>query len=541
MVLQMYQLTLIPICLYVLYHLYRYHKLSVRRKDFPPGPTPLPIIGNLHQIPISRPELRFATYAKEYGPITGLQLGSHNMIVLNTWEAVHDLIEQKGGSYSSRPKLAVTDVIVPGGLNPAFNKHGELWRKQRKLMVEFLGGDRTDAMKPVQDAESTQMIYDIMFAAENFEDHVLRSFGSVILETVYGQRENTFKPGGKLARFFEVEEEWAAAVGATASPPIQSFPFLESVPDWATPWKGWRRRAAKVKKAQKGLYLGLLRETKERLAVGKGVDSFMARCLKIQDKEWYDDLYLAYCGGILMEGGIETSASTTMVFILAMAAFPDTMKRAQFEVDTTCGLKRLPGKDDIPNLPYVRACMLEVLRWRPIIPLAVPHTTSAEDTYKGYTIPTNTDVIINAWNIHQDGLFFQDPATFNPARYLENERGGLPRTPAASEYKGRKSVYSFGAGRRVCPGQRFAENALIISFAKLAWAFDIEPTGPLAIDTWDDWTDGLVTRPKNLNVRFKLRDHGRRKVIEEAWGELTCSCVNMKMEWSNMAPISLVL
>jgi cytochrome P450 len=263
MTLQIYQATLVALVLFLLVRLYQYSKLSTRAARFPPGPPTVPFLGNLHQIPISRPELKFTEYARQFGAVTGLKVGCQDLIILNTWQAVRDLVEQKGSIYSSRPSIPVCEIAVPGGLNPALIAYGDIWRGQRKKLVEFLGGARTDKMKPVQDAESTQMIYDMLHRPENFEQHVDRSFGAAIFATVFGQRGKTLEPGGKLDSFFKVETQWAAALGPTASPPITSFPFLDKVPDWLTPWKGWKARALEIKQEQGRLYLGLLNEARE--------------------------------------------------------------------------------------------------------------------------------------------------------------------------------------------------------------------------------------------------------------------------------------
>jgi cytochrome P450 len=515
MALQLYQFAFIASFLLVFIRLYRYSKLSARPTNYPPGPKTAPFIGNLHQLPVSRPELKFTKYARQFGALTGLKLGCQNLVVLNTWEAVRDLVEQKGAIYSSRPSIPVCDIVVPNGENPALSVYGDLWRGQRKRLVEFLGGDRTDKMKPVQDAESTQMIYDMMHRPEDFERHVDRSFGAAILATVFGQRGKTMQLGGKLESFFKIEAQWAAALGATSYPPLNSFPFLSSVPDWLTPWKGWKNRALLIRKEQERIYGALLGETRERLAEGKGTDCFLASVLKTNEKERYNDKFLSHLSGVLLEGGAETSASSILVFIMAMGAFPDVLTKAQEEVDRVIGTSRMPNKDDIGNLPYIRACMLELLRWRPIIPLGVPHNTIAEDTYGDYTIPTNTDIIVNTWRINHDESFYDEPGKFNPDRYLEDEfgRGAIARS---QDIKGRRMNYTFGAGRRVCPGQKFAENSMRIHFAKLVWAFDIKRTGALASDNWDGWTDGIVIKPKHINVRFELRG-GRKEIIEQAW------------------------
>jgi cytochrome P450 len=52
-----------------------------------------------------------------------------------------------------------------------------------------------------------------------------------------------------------------------------------------------------------------------------------------------------------------------------MVLYPDVMRKAQHEIDTVVGGGRLPTFDDAPNLPYVRAIVKEVLRWRPVGPL----------------------------------------------------------------------------------------------------------------------------------------------------------------------------
>ncbi len=61
-----------------------------------------------------------------------------------------------------------------------------------------------------------------------------------------------------------------------------------------------------------------------------------------------------------------------MNFVQAMLLFPDAMRKAQKELDAVVGRDRLPSFEDRKNLPYVRAMVKEVLRWRPVGPLAVP-------------------------------------------------------------------------------------------------------------------------------------------------------------------------
>ena len=56
-------------------------------------------------------------------------------------------------------------------------------------------------------------------------------------------------------------------------------------------------------------------------------------------------------------------------FTLAMIAYPDKQRRCQEELDIVVGRSRMPTLNDHDNLPYVRATVREVLRWRTVTPL----------------------------------------------------------------------------------------------------------------------------------------------------------------------------
>lgn len=78
---------------------------------------------------------------------------------------------------------------------------------------------------------------------------------------------------------------------------------------------------------------------------------------------------------------------TALVFFMAMALHPSVQKLVQDEIDRVVGTGRLPTFEDRPSLPLVGAVVRETLRWRPVLPLAIPHTTIEDDVYKGYYIP----------------------------------------------------------------------------------------------------------------------------------------------------------
>jgi cytochrome P450 len=323
--------------------------------NFPPGPPPIPILGNLHQIPLQKSFLQFAKWSEQYGPIIGLHLGPQKAIILNSWRAVRDLLDQRGAIYSSRPDIPIVQYVVPGDLHLVFMKYDRTWRKTRKTITDFLRDDEVDGLIPIQDAESTQMIWEVLQEPEKYYGHVMRAFGAVILASVYGQRGVR----GRTEKFFAIQDEWAAVLDPGAMPPFEVFPFLKYVPDFLTPWRGWRERAGDLKGKQSSFYSELFQEAKAKIEREKGGETLVARLLQDQQKEGYSEIELEYIAGFLIEGGADTTALALLTFIVAMAKFPDIQKQVQDEVDREFG-ENMPGKIDGKRLSYLQACFWEV-------------------------------------------------------------------------------------------------------------------------------------------------------------------------------------
>jgi cytochrome P450 len=64
----------------------------------------------------------------------------------------------------------------------------------------------------------------------------------------------------------------------------------------------------------------------------------------------------------------EKTVATLSWFLLAMIVYPDKQRKCQEELDAVVGRSRMPTIDDRNNLPYLRATVREILRWRPNTP-----------------------------------------------------------------------------------------------------------------------------------------------------------------------------
>lgn len=69
----------------------------------PPGPKPLPIIGNLLDIPVEKEWLTYHSWSQKYGDVVYAEALGQKILVLSSMEAVSDLLERRSALYSDRP------------------------------------------------------------------------------------------------------------------------------------------------------------------------------------------------------------------------------------------------------------------------------------------------------------------------------------------------------------------------------------------------------------------------------------------------------
>jgi len=154
-----------------------------------------------------------------------------------------------------------------------------------------------------------------------------------------------------------------------------------------------------------------------------------------------------------------------------MMAHPEIQTRAQDELDLVVGRFRPPTFADAPNLSYIQAMVKESHRWRPALPLGIPHSTTEDDWYEGMFIPKGTVCMANLWQCNHDtALCGDDAANFNPGRFLD-EHGRLIPGPVETRDDGHST---FGFGRRACVGKHVGNESLFISMATVLWAVRLE-------------------------------------------------------------------
>lgn len=170
---------------------YVYAFVGIREKNLPPGPPTLPILGNIHQIPRKGAHFQFTEWAKQYGGIYTLKLGTGTAAVITDRRLIKQLVDKKSALYSERPKSYVANLISSGD-HILLMQHGHQWRSTRKLLHSNLMEKVVDEHHlPLQEAEARQMIRDYLLKPKDHMLHPKRFSNSVTMSIVWGIRTPT--------------------------------------------------------------------------------------------------------------------------------------------------------------------------------------------------------------------------------------------------------------------------------------------------------------------------------------------------------------
>ncbi|OTB01703.1 hypothetical protein M426DRAFT_323208 [Hypoxylon sp. CI-4A] len=490
-----------------------YALIPSRRLPLPPGPSPLPIIGNLHQAPKSESWLKYYDWAREYGPIMHFSLLGQSVIVISSLRIAQDLLAKRGSIYSDRPRLVVAGELATNGLHILLRPYNARLRLHQRMEAPILNSKASDSYSPVQDLESKQLLYDLLSNGNNkrgtyFHEIFQRTTASTIYSLAYGYRLKTGKEEELVnAQKVQIEFGEMVQVGRYL---VDTFPILNHLPKFLAPWK---REAEKSYRKHSKLHVGNAQRALEGTVWNFSKRMAESAAYKTSDMGIEE---FAFDIGEIANAALDTTTMTMDWFIAAWVTQDGNesfVARAQGHIDRVVGKGRLPTYEDRPNLPYIDAIVEELLRWRPIAPAGIPHMTKYEDTYEGYRIPAGSIVIPHHWAIcREKDIFGEDVDDFRPERWLTNEvdERSSPRLKDLP-------TVGFGFGRRMCPGRHIARNSLWLQITRLLWAFDIEigslDSGErIRIDPMK-CTDSVIVMPQPFKAVFRPRGPWVKELI----------------------------
>ncbi|KAJ7805424.1 cytochrome P450 [Mycena olivaceomarginata] len=489
-------------------------KVGSRDKGLPPGPPTVPILGNAHIFPTEFPHYKFTEWARKYGGLFSLKIGNDTVVVLTDAAAVKELLDKRSSTTANRPPSYVGELVT-NGLHMVLASFTPAWKTQRRAAAAILTPQATSKHLPIQRAEATQLLHNILHSPQSFFTDIQRYSISVIYSVLHGRRVPRYETE-EVNEFITTTHDWSALLEPGAVPPIDAIPILKLIPER---WAKWKRECKRVSDLQRARYFGLVEETRERMRRNQHNGSFMEEVLERQVELGMDDEMTSWFGGTLLEGGTDTTSSYIQSLVLALVAYPEAQKKAHEEIDRVVGEHRMPTLEDLEQMPYIRAIISEVHRFRPVAPLAVPHATLATEEYHGYIIPKGTTIFVNMWGILHDPALFDNPEDFIPERYLLSENGTKPGVDGSDL----KPTFFFGFGRRICPGMYLAQNSINLNAMNLLWAFDFKPDidmngDPIPADIFA-YRKGIATAPLPFKCRITPRTAAKARIIENEFLE----------------------
>ena len=475
-------------------------KTQLLRRRMPPGPPPLPLIGNKYDLQEKKPWIKFSEWAKDYGPIFTVWFGQRPTIVVTDPQIAIDLLESRSSNYSSRPRFVVMGEMYTGNNSLLTMPYNDKWKKHRKVLHHGLHPSAARSYRPVQELESKRLARDLLEHPKDYARAVDRYAASVVLALAYGRRADTMMDGGLVDRVRN-RMEYMASLNVPGAYLAESIPWLTRIPLILAPWK---RTVLQKREEAERLFLSQTDFVKQKMDLKQGPSCFSQYAWSVRDEFGFSDSEFAYVTGALFGAGSDTSSATLHSFFLGLTAFPEVQALAHAELDFVVGCGRSPTWDDEGQLPYISAVVKEVLRWRPVAVLGgTPHASLKDDVYRGMLIPGGSTILSSLWGMHLSEQYWVQPHRFEPLRYMSaeyvaaakskpaNVNVALNNAPATKLAKGQGSdpanpwvvapypeiegTSAFGWGRRVCPGASVAKNSIFISVARLLWAFEVGP------------------------------------------------------------------
>ncbi|KAF8797498.1 cytochrome P450 [Phlegmacium glaucopus] len=465
----------------------------------PPGP-PIDNIFLGNSIPTVFAYRKFEEWTKEYGPVFTLRQGFKTIIVIGRLQAATDVMEKEGAYLVDRPLNISAGETLSGGMRVLLTPAGDRFKKMRRALHAHLQPKLVTSYAPTFMRHARQHILDIIDGPDKHQDHAKRYSASVVMALAYGQNPKSYEDPD-----IQAVNRCLTRLGNTLRPgvwKVDVYPFLRYIPGYLKELQDGHAEELALFKRQ----LNVVRSNMER---GEGLPPSFGKYLLERQKELeLSDNETAYLAGSMFGAGSDTTASAISVSIMAAACYPKAQAKVQEELDNVIGKERAPTIADQEMLPQTAAFVLETFRWRPVSAGGFAHKATKDIIWKNYLIPKGATVMGNVWAVGRDPAYFPDPERFDPQRWLTKD----------GKIKEELKSYSFGFGRRVCPGQHMASASVFLNTALVQWAFTIKPDALSPIDEFG-FTQSANTHPLPFKVIFEPRAaktmEGVRELLEE--------------------------
>ncbi|XP_014641048.1 PREDICTED: cytochrome P450 2C21-like [Ceratotherium simum simum] len=465
--------TVLSICLSCLILLFLWNR-SYTKGKLPPGPTPLPIVGNIFQINTNNISKSLIKLAEDYGPVFTVYFGMKPTVVLHGYEAVKEALIDQREEFSGRGSFPMFDKMTQG-LGIVFSS-GEIWKKTRRFTLMVLRnmgvGKKTVEDRIQEEALCLVEALKKTNASPCDPTFLLACAPCNVMCSIIFQSRFEYSDEKLLTMINYIHEN--LRISSTSWIQLyNAFPFLiHYLP-------GSHNTLFKNVANQEKFILEKIREHQESLDLNNPrdfIDYFLIKMEKEkhnkQSEFTMDNLITTIWD--VFSAGIDTMSTTLRYGLLLLLKHPEVTGKVREEIDRVVGKHRSPCMQDRSHMPYTDAVVHEIQRYIDLIPNSLPHAVTQDVKFREYLIPKGTAILTSLTSVLRDDKEFPNPEQFDPGHFLD-ESGNFKK----SDY-----FMAFSAGKRVCVGEGLARMELFLLLTTILQHFTLKPLlDPKDIDT----------------------------------------------------------
>ncbi|OAA69925.1 O-methylsterigmatocystin oxidoreductase [Akanthomyces lecanii RCEF 1005] len=492
-----------------------YKKSTSKNKSrLPPGPKPLPVLGNINDFPPPG-KLEYQHWLEHkdvHGAISSVTVMGMTLVIIHDKKAAHELLDQRAARTSGRPTMVMANQLCGYEAIVVCQSYNSTFRRYRKYLHRELGTKASAAQfQDVQEAEVSRQLVRALKHPEQWKSHLKTTAAATVLKMAYGYTIEPNKPDMLVDLIDQMMTEFSLAAVPMAWA-VDIIPALRYLPEGipGVKFKETARRWKRSIHASGYIPYNFVRRQMASLTSRPCYVSKLVQQLTHESADGKlsgeDEHAIIWTAASLYGAAADTTVITLTAFTAAMIMFPNVQKMAQDEIDRVVGSERLPTFADRESLPYIDALVKEASRWWPISPMGFPHTATEDIEYEGMHIPKGSLLLPAVWWFLHDPEVYADPERFDPERFLAPRSEPDPRTEA------------FGYGRRICPGRFFADSSLFLNIAQTLATFSFtKKVGKdgKEIDVNIEAKPGLLTYPAEFEFQISPRSVRHVRLIEQ--------------------------
>lgn len=452
--------------------------------NLPPGPRPLPIIGNLHILDIKKPYQTLHQLSKKYGPVYTVQLGQEKVIVICGYEAVKEALVNHAEEFSGRPKVQLFEEITRG--HGVIFANDDNWKVMRRFTLSTLRdfGMGKEGIESKISEESHFLVKKFRsYKGEPFDNTMTMNgaVANIIVSILLSNRFDYEDP--TLLKLLKMINENIHLIGSPMSVLYNAYP---SVMRWCL---SIQKTVARNLQEIHAFIQETFTNQRKELDVNDQrnlIDSFL---VKQQEEKPNPELYftnenLTVLVTDLFAAGMETTSTTLRWGLLLMMKYPEIQRKVQSEIEKVIGSAE-PQVRHRKEMPYTDAVIHEIQRFGNIVPNNLPHATTQDVTFRGYLLPKGIYVIPLLTSVLYDKDHFVKADEFYPEHFLDSS-GNFVR---------KEAFMPFSAGKRSCAGENLAKMELFLFFTRLLqnFTFQAPPGATLDLTSAVGLTAGPLT------------------------------------------------